>query len=172
MWEIQQQRARVRVHQQLSGERAAAASNSSLAAATAALALSFTGAWHMRQHLNASLFSAYLLILGCRGDDVVHQHGHQLGHSMHARGGCPVLRGKTNGLSLGLGLVHPFARYRVYDVEYPQFVCARSFLEVREEFLDENGFGLRKHAVSNCLRPQLQMACCQDDAPYLNVGDT
>jgi len=36
----QQQRARVRVHQQLSGERAAAASNSSLAAATAALALS------------------------------------------------------------------------------------------------------------------------------------
>jgi len=126
----------------------------------------------MRQHLNASLFSAYLLILGCRGDDVVHQHGHQLGHSMHARGGCPVLRGKTNGLSLGLGLVHPFARYRVYDVEYPQFVCARSFLEVREEFLDENGFGLRKHAVSNCLRPQLQMACCQDDAPYLNVGDT
>jgi hypothetical protein len=43
---------------------------------------------------------------------------------------------------LGLGLVQPFPRYRVYDVEYPQFVCAGCFLEVGEELLDENGFVL------------------------------
>lgn len=104
------------------------------------LSLLLTVAWHKRQHV---LFvSAYLLIFGRRRDDVVHQRRHQLGHSIHSCRGCPVLRGATYGLSLGLGLVHPFARYRVYDVEYSQLVCSWCFLEMGIKLLDENRFGL------------------------------
>lgn len=75
---------------------------------------------------------AYLLILWRRCNDVVHQNGYQLSYSMHARSECSVWRREAWGLSLGFGLVQPFPRYRVYDVEYSQLVCAGCFLEVCE----------------------------------------
>lgn len=81
---------------------------------------------------------AYLLIFWCRRQDVVHQDGYQFSYSMHACGECSVWRGKAWGLSLSFGLVQPFPRYRVYDVEYSQFVRARRLLKVGEEFLDED----------------------------------
>ncbi len=85
---------------------------------------------------------AYLLVFWCRRNDVVHQNGYQLSYSMHACSECSVWRGKAWGLSLGFGLVQPFPRYRVYYVEYSQFVCAGCFLEVGEELLDEDRFVL------------------------------
>jgi hypothetical protein len=88
------------------------------------------------------MFSAYLLVFWCRGNDVVHQNGYQFCYSMHARSECPVWRREARCLSLGFGLVQPFPRYRVYDVEYSQFVCAGCFLEVGEELLDEDRFVL------------------------------
>ncbi len=96
------------------------------------------------------MFSAYLLVFWRRGKNVVHQDGYQFCYSMHARSECSVLRRETWGLSLGFGLVQPFPRYRVYDVEYSQFVCAGCFLEVGEEFLDEDRFVLaaRRDGVS------------------------
>lgn len=84
------------------------------------------------------MFSAYLLVFWRRGNDVVHQNGYQFCYSMHASSECSVWRRKTRRLSLSFGLVQPLSRYRVYDVEYSQFVCARCFLEVGEEFLDED----------------------------------
>ncbi len=88
------------------------------------------------------MFSAYLLVFGCRGNNVVHQNGDQLCYSMHSRGECPVWCREAWGLSLGLGLVQPFPRYRVYDVEYSQFVCAGCLFKVGEELLDEDGLVL------------------------------
>lgn len=56
--------------------------------------------------------------------------------------------GEANRLSLGLGLVHPLASYRVYDVEYSQLVRAWCFLEVKVELLDKDRLGLSKYVVS------------------------
>jgi hypothetical protein len=36
---------------------------------------------------------------------------------MHTSGKGAILGGAAYGLALGLGLVHPLAGYRVYDVE-------------------------------------------------------
>ena len=90
---------------------------------------------------------AYLLILWCRRDDIIHQDGHQFSYSMHTRCKCAILGCTVYGLSLGFGLVHPFARYRVYDVEYSQLVCARCPFKVGEEFLDEQRFGLSRRVM-------------------------
>jgi hypothetical protein len=57
---------------------------------------------------------------------------------MHSGGICPVLGCTANGLTLGLGLLHPLSCYRVYDVENSKLVSSRCLLEVREEFLDED----------------------------------
>lgn len=89
--------------------------------------------WH--QHV---VSFAYLLILGGRCDDVVHQNGYQLSYSMHACSECSIRCRKAWSLPLGLGLVQPFPRYRVYDVECSQFVCAGCLFEVGEEFLNED----------------------------------
>ncbi len=91
-----------------------------------------------------AMFSAYLLIFWRRGKDVVHQNGDQFCYSMHACSGGPIWRREAWGLSLGFGLVQPFPRYRVYYVEYSQFVCAGCFLEVGEELLDEDRFVLQR----------------------------
>lgn len=118
------------------------------------------------------MFSAYLLVFWGRCNDVVHQNGYQFCYSMHACSECPVRGGKARGLSLGLGLVQPSPRYRVYDVEYSQFVCAGCFLEVGEKFLDEDGFILpdatrlaRQSGASICVRHRHAVS-------HLDVGDT
>lgn len=82
--------------------------------------------------------SAYLLVVGRRRDDVVHHHGDQHSYSMHACSKGPVWCRRAGRLSLGLRLIQPFPCYRVYDVEYSQFMCAGRLLEVGKELLDED----------------------------------
>lgn len=59
----------------------------------------------------AVIASAYLLVLGSRRDNIVHQDGQQFSYSMHACSKCAILGSAAYGLSLGLGLVHPLAGY-------------------------------------------------------------
>ena len=84
------------------------------------------------------------MIFGSRIDDVVHQYGKKLSHSSHTGGKCTVRSTATRQLSRLAGLVYPLSGYRVYDIQNSQLVCARCFLEMCIDLLDEDGFGLRK----------------------------
>lgn len=53
-----------------------------------------------------------------------------------------VLCSAADCLAQLLGLLHPFAGYRVYDVEHTELMGSNSSLEVREDLLDEDRFGL------------------------------
>ena len=77
-------------------------------------------------------------------DYVVHQNGQQLLYSMHTSSESPILSSTVYGLSGTFGLLGPFPCYRVYDVEYTEFVGSGSLLEVGVKFLDEDRFGLWK----------------------------
>ena len=54
---------------------------------------------------------AYLLILGGRRDDGVHEHGHKFGHSIDTGGVGAIWGTEGDGLSAGLCLIQPFAGY-------------------------------------------------------------
>jgi hypothetical protein len=99
---------------------------------------------HGRQPKGALLFYAYLVILWGGCNDVVHQCGHQLSHSVHTSGWRAIPSGRADGLAFCFGHIHPFPGYRVYDVENAQLVCCRGLLEMGVELLDENRFGLRE----------------------------
>lgn len=103
----------------------------------------------------------YLLILRGRLSNVSHQHRHQFRYSANGSGIRAVLGRAVYGLTLSLCLFKPLAGYRVYDVEDPQFVRSWDFLEVCEEFLNENGFGLQGGHVSSQ----------NGDARYHEFGD-
>lgn len=59
---------------------------------------------------------AYLLLLGTGLKNVIHQYGHQFGHSVDASGVGAIWGCAVYGLSLRLCLLEPFPGYRVYDV--------------------------------------------------------
>lgn len=62
---------------------------------------------------------------------------------MYSGGKGAVLRRAVYCLALRLGLLEPFPRYGVYDVEHTQLMRSRGFLEVCVDLLDEDRFGLR-----------------------------
>lgn len=126
----------------------------------------------------------YLLILGRCGDDVVHQDRHKLGDPVDA-GGEGAIRGiAIDDLALVFGLLQPFSGYRIYNIEYAEFVCAGSLLEVRENLLDEERLGLneRKQSVyrqrcMQCTAVQSTENKCMCEnrvrwCPYLNIRNT
>jgi hypothetical protein len=78
------------------------------------------------------------LILGGRGNDIVHQDWHQLRHPVDAGGEAAIWGGAADRLALLFGLFQPFAGYRVYNVENTKLMCAGGFLEVGVDLLDEN----------------------------------
>jgi hypothetical protein len=83
------------------------------------------------QHVTGvKTYRAYLLILGCCGNYIVHQYWQQFLYSMDACTKGAILGGCAYGLTAGLCLLSPFASYRVYDVENAQLVSCRSFLEM------------------------------------------
>jgi hypothetical protein len=85
----------------------------------------------------------YLLILRRVVDDVGHQDGQQLGHSIDATSESSIRRGTPwRPASLASG-VYPVPGYGVYHIENAQLVGAGGLLEVGVDFLDENGFILR-----------------------------
>ena len=88
-------------------------------------------------------FYAYLLICWGRRGDIIHQHGHQLGYSIHARREGAVGGRAVDDLALLLGLLHPLARYRVYNIEHSQLVGAGRLLEVSVDLLNQDGFRLQ-----------------------------
>lgn len=94
--------------------------------------------------------NAYLLFLGGRLQDVIHQNGHEFRHSVDSSGIGSIRGRAVYCLCLGLGLFEPFPCYRVYDVEYSQLVCSRCLLEVGIYLLYEDGFGLLRRNVSKC----------------------
>ena len=61
---------------------------------------------------------------------------------MHSGAIGAILGGATDNLALLLRLVHPFASYRVYDVEHSQLVSAGCLFEVSIDLLDQYRFGL------------------------------
>lgn len=83
-------------------------------------------------------YKTYPLILGGRGNDVVHQDWHQLRHPVDAGGEAAIRGGAADRLALLLGLFQPFAGYRVYNVEDTKLVCTGGFLEVGVDLLDQN----------------------------------
>jgi hypothetical protein len=87
---------------------------------------------------------AYLLILWSGLNDIIHEYWKQFGHSIDASRECTIGSGATSRLASLASLFYPSSSYRVYNVEYAQFVCSRSFLEVCVDLLDEDGFGLFK----------------------------
>jgi hypothetical protein len=82
------------------------------------------------------------VLLGSRLNNIIHQNRHQLRYSVDASTICAIWRRLGYSLALGLGLLEPFARYGVYDVKNPKFVCSWRLLEVCKDFLDEDGFRL------------------------------
>lgn len=93
---------------------------------------------------------AYLLLVGSGLKNVIHQYGHEFRHSVYSGGISAILRRAVYWLSLGLGLLEPFAGYRVHYVENPQLVRPGRLFEVRVNLLDEDGFGLHRVMVSVC----------------------
>lgn len=85
---------------------------------------------------------AYLVFCWTRLNNVIHQDGHQFGHSVYASSICSVRGRAAYCLPLLLCLLHPLAGYRVYDVKNSQFVCCGCLFEVGVDFLDEHGLGL------------------------------
>lgn len=83
-------------------------------------------------------YRTYPLILGGRGNDIVHQDWHQLRHPVDAGGEAAIWGGAADRLALLFGLFQPFAGYRVYNVEDTKLMCTGGFLEVGEDLLDEN----------------------------------
>src|SRR5689334_20061181 len=65
----------------------------------------------------ASSVIAYLLLLWAGLKNVIHQHGHQFGHSVNASSVRAIRSRAIDCLSLGFGLLEPLACYRVYDVK-------------------------------------------------------
>ena len=83
-------------------------------------------------------YRTYPLILGGRGNDIVHQDWHQLRHPVDAGGEAAIRGGAADRLALLFGLFQPFAGYRVYNVEDTKLMCTGGFLEVGVDLLDEN----------------------------------
>lgn len=81
-------------------------------------------------------------------DDVGHQYGQQLGHSVDTSSESPIGGGTARRLAGLACSFYPLAGYRIYDIEYAQFVGARCLFEVGEDLLDENGFILVEKLVS------------------------
>jgi hypothetical protein len=61
---------------------------------------------------------------------------------MHSGSIRSILSDTANNLALVFRLLHPLARYRVYNVEDTKLVCARRLFEVRKDLLDEYRLGL------------------------------
>lgn len=112
--------------------------------------------------------SAYLLIVWSIVDDVGHQYGQQLCHSVDARRKSPIRSGAAGRLTGLASSFYPLAGYRVYDIEYTQLVGARCLFEMGEDLLDENGFILcRVWLVSCSSSPVIRE---NGKRSYLNVG--
>lgn len=70
--------------------------------------------------------------------DVIHQHRHELRHSVYSSSFSPI-RGRTvYCLALGLSLLKPFPSYRVYDVQNTQLVCSWCLFKVCVDLLNED----------------------------------
>jgi predicted sugar kinase len=83
------------------------------------------------------------LILRGVVDDVGHQHGQQLGHSIDATSEGPIWRGASWRPASLAGGVYPMPGDRVNHIENAQLVGRGGLLEVGVDCLDENGFILR-----------------------------
>jgi hypothetical protein len=77
-------------------------------------------------------------------DNIVHQCWKQFLYSIDPSSECAVLGFIVYGLPKGLGLFRPFSSYRVYDVQDTEFMGSRGFSKMCVQFLDEDGFGLRR----------------------------
>lgn len=72
----------------------------------------------------------YLLMLRCIVDDVGHQAGQQLGHSIDATSEGPIGRGAPWRPASLAGGVNPMPDYRVYHIENAKLVGAGGLPEV------------------------------------------
>jgi hypothetical protein len=79
---------------------------------------------------------AYLLVLRRVVYDVGHQDREQLGHSVNAGSEGSIGRSASRRLACLARRFYPLSSYRVYDIEYAQFVCPRCLFEMRVDFLD------------------------------------
>lgn len=102
------------------------------------------------RHGKTCMSSAYLLIVRRVVDDVGHQYGQQLCHSVDTGSKSPIGGGAARRLAGLACSFYPLAGYRVYDIEYAQLVGARCLFEVGEDLLDKNGFILRRGWSVSC----------------------
>jgi len=99
----------------------------------------------------------YLLIGWGRLDNVIHQGRNDFCYSEYTGSERAILGSARNFLVILLSLLDPFPYDRVDQVEDAQFVGARSFLEMRIEFLDNKGFILQEMLMLATVMPSLRV---------------
>lgn len=56
---------------------------------------------------------------------------------------CTIGYSRARRLPSFACLIYPLSCYRIYNIEYAEFMCSRSFLEMCVYLLDQDRFGLR-----------------------------
>lgn len=59
-----------------------------------------------------------------------------------ASGECTIGYSRARWLHSFARLIYPLSCYRIYNIEYAEFMCSRSLLEMCINLLDQDRFGL------------------------------
>lgn len=55
---------------------------------------------------------------------------------------CTIGNSRARRLSSFARLIYPLSCYRIYNIEYAEFMCSRSLLEMCVDLLNQDCFGL------------------------------